>query len=86
MPYLTQLTPRLHLKQKAMRIIIIQFIYVISLISNIKASSNTKPHPHQGKAKSFQPGNPNITLDENAIKVLQLEQPYQVKLLYSSIK
>ena len=58
---------------------------VINFFINAKAASSTKPHPHEGKTKPFQPGNPNITLDKNAIKVLQSEQPYQVKLYYLKI-
>ena len=55
---------------------------VLSFAHDIKAASNIQAHhPHDGKIKPFKSGNPNITLDDKAIKILVLEEPYQVRFV-----
>jgi hypothetical protein len=47
--------------------------------SKIQESHPT--HPHQGKVTPFQPGDPNIILDDKALEVLARGQPYQTQVM-----
>eukprot|EP00540_Astrosyne_radiata_P021142 CAMPEP_0116839380 /NCGR_PEP_ID=MMETSP0418-20121206/9735_1 /TAXON_ID=1158023 /ORGANISM="Astrosyne radiata, Strain 13vi08-1A" /LENGTH=325 /DNA_ID=CAMNT_0004469485 /DNA_START=94 /DNA_END=1071 /DNA_ORIENTATION=+ len=39
-----------------------------------------KPHPHQGKVKPFEPGDPKVPLDRKAISTLESGKPYQTQI------
>ena len=41
-------------------------------------SSFNQPHPHQGIASPFQPGDPGIMLDTAALRLLASGKPYKV--------
>mmetsp|Transcript_9825 Transcript_9825/g.13900 ORF Transcript_9825/g.13900 Transcript_9825/m.13900 type:complete len:96 (-) Transcript_9825:885-1172(-) len=49
------------------------------LISTCYASNFNEPHVHNGKVSPFKPGDPNVPLDANAIKILKSGKPYQVR-------
>ena len=37
-------------------------------------------HPHNGKCTPYLPGNPHVTLDENALAILDVGKPYQTQI------
>mmetsp|Transcript_9824 Transcript_9824/g.13898 ORF Transcript_9824/g.13898 Transcript_9824/m.13898 type:complete len:332 (-) Transcript_9824:58-1053(-) len=50
------------------------------LISTCYASNFNEPHVHNGKVSPFKPGDPNVPLDANAIKILKSGKPYQTQI------
>ena len=45
----------------------------------VDASSFNEPHSHRGIVTPFQPGDPNVPLDEKAEDILSQGKPYQVR-------
>eukprot|EP00978_Attheya_sp_CCMP212_P003361 scaffold6952_cov48-Attheya_sp.AAC.1 len=46
----------------------------------VHASDFNKPHPHTGKVTPFQPGDPKVSLDGKATKILKTGKPYQTQI------
>jgi hypothetical protein len=51
------------------------------LVAACQDSAAMEPHPHQGKATPFSPGDPKVNLDKEALKILESGKPYQTQIL-----